>query len=111
MYHYGHHIHNAAPLVPNRTPQPTALLSVPSCPCSTRFQGRDRAGALRCAGVPLSRILEGSIDGALRARLRTAMASLLDAFGCSMLRWGLYNADPHAGNLLLQVGFLGLKGF
>lgn len=60
---------------------------------------------MRCVspGVPFSRILEGSIDDAMRGRLRTAVVSLLDAFGCSMLRWGLYNADPHAGNLLLQV--------
>ena len=53
--------------------------------------------------MPLSRILERPIDPPLRARLRAAMISLLDAFGCSMLRHGLFQGDPHAGNLLLQV--------
>jgi predicted unusual protein kinase regulating ubiquinone biosynthesis (AarF/ABC1/UbiB family) len=62
------------------------------------------------AGTPLSRILEAPIDAPLRARLRAAMVALLDAFGCSMLRFGLFHADPHPGNLLLQVNSALLSG-
>ena len=73
------------------------------CPLTVDLQMRIGCSA---AGVPLSRILERPIDAPLRARLRTAMVSLLDALGCSMLRHGLFQADPHAGNLLLQVRHL-----
>ena len=56
------------------------------------------------AGIPFSRILEAAVlSPALRARAQQAVLNLLRAFGCTMLQQGLFQADPHAGNLLLQV--------
>ena len=57
-----------------------------------------------CAGVPFSRILEAAVLApAVRQRAQRAVTNLLHAFGCTMLQQGLFQADPHAGNLLLQV--------
>ncbi len=53
-------------------------------------------------GVPFSAVL-ASGDAVARQRAREAMTPLLDALGHMMLRGGCFHADPHAGNLLLQV--------
>lgn len=42
------------------------------------------------------------LSPALRERMQRAELNLLRAFGCAMLQQGLFQADPHAGNLLLQ---------
>lgn len=40
----------------------------------------------------------------LRQQAQEAVVNLMEVLGCMMLQYGLFQADPHAGNLLLQVG-------
>jgi hypothetical protein len=55
------------------------------------------------AGVSFSRILERRASPEVMEQARAAIINLLEVFGCMMLQHGLFQADPHAGNLLLQV--------
>ena len=56
----------------------------------------------RHAGMPFTAIL-ASGDAQAKQRARQALLPLLDAMGHMMLRGGCFHADPHAGQLLLQV--------
>ena len=58
------------------------------------------------AGVPFSRIQREGCSREVRERAQAAVAELMEAYGCMMLRDGLFHADPHSGNLLLQVTHL-----
>ncbi|CAL8465766.1 g5302 [Coccomyxa elongata] len=73
-------------------PEPLLALSSPQLLVMQRMQG-----------VPFSRILEAAVlSPPLRERAQRAVLNMLRAFGCTMLQQGLFQADPHAGNLLLQ---------
>ncbi|CAL5224036.1 g6658 [Coccomyxa viridis] len=60
----------------------------------------------RMEGVPVSRLLLqlqlNRLEARSRAALQAATISLIKHFGCMMLQYGLFQADPHPGNLLLQ---------
>ncbi|BDA51611.1 Protein ACTIVITY OF BC1 COMPLEX KINASE 8, chloroplastic [Coccomyxa sp. Obi] len=93
-------------------PEPVLALSSPQLLVMQRMQGLDTSGLSCCThGVHMpthaSRrsLFEDPaavLSPALRERAQRAVLNLLRAFGCTMLQQGLFQADPHAGNLLLQ---------
>ena len=74
-----------------RIPQPLMDLTTPGLLVMQRMEG-----------TPFSRILQGS-DAKLRAKAAAAVPQLMECMGRMIFRDGLFHADCHAGNLLLQV--------
>lgn len=59
------------------------------------------------AGQPFSRVLQlVDKDPVMKARACRAVRLLMRAYGCMILEHGLFHADPHPGNFLLQVAWL-----